>query len=68
MTIIDALKGDGDWAHVRLSCGDRWLVANQDGEGLCFTVYERSSRQKYSRVLTETENEDEACRFLIGEK
>lgn len=68
MTIIDALLGNGDWAHVRVSCGDRWLVAHRDGEGLCLTVYEQQHRQKYARCLTETSNEDEAVRYLIGEK
>jgi len=71
MTIIDALIGEireGVWAHVRVSCGERWLCAERDAAGVCFTVREQRRRQKYPRVLVQTENEDEACRYLIGEK
>lgn len=65
MTIIEALVNENG---ARVVCGHRWLTAHVDGEGQCFTVYEQKPRQKYSRVLVATENEDEACRFLIGEK
>lgn len=64
MTITDALN-DHD---ARVVCGHRWLTAHVDDEGQCFTVYEQRPRQKTARCLTATENVDEACRFLIGEK
>lgn len=68
MTIIDALVGREDHGDVRVTNGDRWLVAHVDSEGHCFTVYEQRHRQKYPRCLVETENEDEAVRFLVGLK
>lgn len=67
MTIIDALNAN-DNGHVRVVCGDRWLIAHVDGEGQCFTVYEKRARMKNARCLVETESQDEACRFLTGEK
>lgn len=70
MTILDALVNDDAMPHVRVSCRHRWLVGATDkavGESF-FTVYEQKPRQKYARCLTETSNEDEAVRYLIGEK
>ena len=68
MTIIDALIND--MADVRLVCGDRWLVGGTDeAEGESFLiVYEKTKRQRRPRCLTETSNEDEAVRWLLGEK
>lgn len=68
MTIIDAMADRDNYGDVRVVNGERWLVAHVDGEGLCFTVYSRTHRQKHSRCLVETENEDEAVRYLVGLK
>lgn len=68
MTIVDALIDRENYGDVRVVCGERWLTAHQDAEGQCFEVREQKHRQKYARLLVATENEDEACRFLISEK
>ena len=65
MTIIDLLENE---SSARVSYGDRWLVVSRDSDGLCFIVYQQKHRQKHARVLVNTENQDEACRYLIQEK
>jgi len=68
MTIIDALLNDD--LGVLVKCGERWLVGCTDeaeGESY-FIVYEQKRRQRQPRALTDTANEDEAVRYLIGEK
>lgn len=67
MSILDALN-EHDNGHVRVVCGDRWLTAHVDSEGQCFTVYEQRPRMKNPKCLVETSNEDESCRWLLGEK
>lgn len=66
MTILDALLDPN--IGIRVECGYRWIEGHGDEEGQYFTVYEKRPRQKTPRCLVATENQDEACRFLIGEK
>lgn len=70
MTIIDALISDDLGAEVRVCFKDRWMVGCLDTAESepYFVVYEQKPRQRHARCLTETSNEDEACRWLIGEK
>jgi hypothetical protein len=61
MNIIDALKKEDLVPHVRLSCGDRWMVWN-DGE---WTVCGRCRHTRITKVLTTTENEEAAVGILV---
>lgn len=61
MTLTDAILADH--SHVEVVCGKRKLVGAKDFNGeRYFVVYQGD------RKLTETVNEDEAVRFLIGAK
>lgn len=68
MTIIDALTNRSEYGDVRVLNGDRWLCASIEGDTVMFVVNERKYKQKHTRRVVETENEDEAVRFLVGEK
>lgn len=56
-----------DEPDCRISIGDKWMVLYK---GILttkgFIVYQRKRYQKYTRVLIETEDEQEACRYLKG--
>jgi len=62
MTIIEALKDVNSPRHIRVSCGDRWLVRSE-GE---WVVYEQKYRQNFSREIIRTANEDDAVATLCG--
>lgn len=55
----------------RIDIGDRWLICefgpSNKFEGIAYTVYERKSHTRSTKILTETEDEQSACRILKGE-
>ena len=59
MNIYDLLYEENS----RVSCGFRWAVFDNI-EG--WTVYSREPYQKHTRTIIETEDEDEAMRYLKG--
>ena len=63
MTILDALRQE--FSQVRVSCGDRWLVVNDDGK---FVVYSHPYGAKKTRTLLTTINEDAAVACLLGKE
>ena len=62
-SIMEALKNKDN--ILRLSGGSRWLVWDDDID--MFIVYERKPYQKKTRILIETESEEEAVNKLVGE-
>ena len=60
MTIIDVLKDEN--RDVRVTCGYRWMVYVY-GE---YRVYERKTYAKHTKILIETESEEEAVRVLVS--
>lgn len=61
MTIVDGILADR--SRIEVVCGKRKLVGAKDFNGeRYFIVYQGNKK------LTETVNEDEAVRFLIGAK
>lgn len=61
MTITDAILADN--SRVEVSCGKRKLVGAKDHNGERYYIVYQGTRK-----LTETTNEDEAARILIGDK
>jgi hypothetical protein len=61
MTIIDSLRDP--IIQTRVSCGDRWLVCNDNGE---FVVYYRPYGAKKTRTLITTTDESIAVAVLTG--
>ena len=59
MTIIDALKITGE--GVRITNGDRWMVWDKEAWIVC----ERQYRQRKTRILIETQSEEEAVNIFI---
>ena len=61
--------------NTRIGLGDRWLVCGQgamriqpiDKHPITYHVFECKPYQKKTRILIETESEEEACRVLKGE-
>jgi hypothetical protein len=68
MTIIDAMTNRSDFGDVRVVCGTRWLNTKDEDGATVYSVRDQQYRQKHSRCLVETENEDEAVRYLVGLK
>lgn len=61
MTILEALQDPG-LTDIRVSCGDRWLVCDDETDE--FVVYSRPYGTRRTRVLIKTKNEDKAVAVL----
>jgi len=61
VTLADAILADN--SRIEVLHGKRKLVGEKDFNNERFFVVYQGKRK-----LVETENEDEACRFLTGEK
>lgn len=61
MTIVEALQDDS--VQVRVVCGDRWLVCDDDGN---FVVYSKPYGARKTRTLTVTDNETVAVVVLLS--
>lgn len=64
MTIIEALATE----NIRISNGERWLVAEVINGKTWFTIQERKHRAKNVRCVTETTDEEKAVAFLLAVK
>lgn len=60
MTIAEAMQS-GEF-NMRVSCGDRWLVSDGEGE---WAVYERSYGKRV-RVVDITDDEEKAVSILVA--
>ncbi len=63
MKIVEALK-DENIFDIRISHGNKWIVYDS---GVGFTVYEHKYRQRGSRAIIDTFDEDEAIKALLKE-
>ena len=61
MTIIEALKTE----NIRISDGNRWMFWDTFLPG--WVVLERKYNAKKNTILIETDNEEEAIKYLLGE-
>ena len=61
MTIKKMLQSD-NW-NIRIEYADRWLY--WDNTSKLWVVRERKRHQKHSRVVTETESEEDAVDMLL---
>lgn len=61
MTTTEALKSDGDHHHLRLTCGDKWMVWYEGKWQVLHNPY----RARKVRILIATDDESEAIHVLM---
>lgn len=55
--------------HSRITVGNKWLIRYRSCNNTkLYEVYERKKYQKYTRLLINTEDEEEACKVLKGDR